>query len=74
MRNTLENNKSLRTYANVANCEKALSKLGFDVANPIIVGIPNTTRVTAIFQLQLSLDTIGSGCIPALCGQGFMVV
>tara|TARA_R110002153_G_scaffold7594_1_gene34042 strand:+ start:640 stop:861 length:222 start_codon:yes stop_codon:yes gene_type:complete len=70
----LENNKSLRTYATVSNCEKALVKLGLDVANPIIVGIPNTTRVTAIFQLQLSLDTIGSHAIPAVCGQGFMVV
>lgn len=71
---TLEINNGLRTYANSQNCEKALVKLGFDVAKPIIVGIPNSTRVTAIFQLQWAIDKLGSHAIPALCGQGFMVV
>jgi len=71
---TLETSKNLRTYANTENCKKALVKLGFDIAKPIIVGIPNSTRVTAIFQLQWAIDKLGSHAIPTLCGQGFMVV
>lgn len=70
----LQNNNNLRTFANTKNCEKALINLGFDVAKPIIVGIPNSTRVTAIFQLQWAIDKLGSHAIPTLCGKGFVVV
>ena len=74
MINILEKDNTLRTYANTQNCEKALVRLGFDIAKPIIVGIPNSTRVTAIFQLQWAIDKLGSHAIPMLCGEGFMVV
>ena len=74
MINILEKDNTLRTYANTQNCEKALVRLGYDVAKPIIVGIPNSTRVTAIFQLQWAIDKLGSHAIPMLCGEGFMVV
>ena len=39
MINILEKDNTLRTYANTQNCEKALVRLGFDVADLLLVGL-----------------------------------
>ena len=44
--------KNGRSYASVENLEKALIKYNLVQFSPIVVGIPNTTRVTAIFQFH----------------------
>ena len=45
------NLENVKSYASVANLEKALTKLGLDHLQPILVGVPNTNRVTALFSL-----------------------
>ena len=46
-----ENWKHLKSYKSVANLEKALDKMNILQFRPICVGVPGTTRVTAIFSL-----------------------
>ena len=47
------NLEKVKSYASVANLENALAKYELDHLDPIIVGVPNTTRVTALFSFNL---------------------
>ena len=47
------NLEKVKSYASVANLENALAKYELDYLDPIIVGVPNTTRVTALFSFNL---------------------
>ncbi len=62
----LENAKS---YASVSNLEKALDRYNLTQFRPIIIGIPETTRVTAIFQFYRVEDFVVE-----ICNKGFAVV
>ena len=62
----LENAKS---YASISNLEKALDKYNLTQFRPIIIGIPETTRVTAIFQFHRVEDWVVE-----ICNKGFAVV
>jgi len=66
MDNLLTDTKS---YANLANLEKALEKYNLSQFRPIVVGVPESTRVTAIFQLYKV-----EHCVAAICHKGFAVV
>jgi len=46
------NLENVRSYASVTNLENALAKYEFDILDPILVGVPNTTRVTALFSFN----------------------
>ena len=46
------NLEKVKSYASVANLEKALIKFGLDHLQPILVGVPNTNRVTALFSFN----------------------
>jgi len=61
-----------RTYATIENLNKALVKFGLEDCNPIIVGVPGTTRVTAIFQLEWV--TRANRTILSVAGNGFLLV
>ncbi len=41
-----------KSYASIENLEKALIKYDLVRFSPIVVGVPNTDRVTAIFQFH----------------------
>jgi hypothetical protein len=62
----LENAKS---YASISNLEKALDRYNLTQFRPIIIGIPETTRVTAIFQFYRVEDFVIE-----ICNKGFAVV
>jgi hypothetical protein len=62
----LENAKS---YASISNLEKALDRYNLTQFRPIIIGIPETTRVTAIFQFYRVEDFVVE-----ICNKGFAVV
>ena len=49
--NTL-NLENVKSYASIDNLENALVKNGLDNLKPILVGVPTTTRVTALFSLN----------------------
>tara|TARA_R110001592_G_scaffold113550_2_gene312752 strand:+ start:2668 stop:2874 length:207 start_codon:yes stop_codon:yes gene_type:complete len=61
--------QNTRTYASVSNLEKALDKYNLTQFAPIIVGIPETDRVTAIFQFVKVEHTY-----IAICNKGFAVI
>ena len=61
--------ENARTYASVSNLEKALDKYNLTQFRPIIVGVPETTRVTAIFQFHRVEDFVVEICV-----KGFAVV
>jgi len=61
--------ENARTYASVSNLEKALDKYNLTQFRPIIVGVPETTRVTAIFQFHRVEDFVVQ-----ICNKGFAVV
>ena len=48
--------KFVKSYATVENLQKALQKHKLENIRHLIVGIPATTRVTAIFQLSILQD------------------
>ena len=64
--------KYTKSYATIANLEKALNKIGLTDARPIIVGIPETSRVTAMFQYSV-LESYGINLL-AVINAGFKVV
>ena len=61
--------QNTRTYASVSNLEKALDKYNLTQFSPIIIGIPETDRVTAIFQFYRVEDWVIE-----ICNKGFAVV
>lgn len=61
--------ENARTYASVSNLQKALDKYNLTQFRPIIIGIPETNRVTAIFQFYRVEDFVIE-----ICNKGFAVV
>lgn len=61
--------QNTRTYASVSNLEKALDKYNLTQFSPIIVGIPETDRVTAVFQFYKV-----EHAVIAICNKGFAVI
>lgn len=72
MKNLKNDWKYTKSYASVENLEKALDKLGLLNANPIVVGVPMTNRVTALFQCSV-LQRLDIAFI-AVAHAGFKVV
>ena len=64
--------ENLRTYASLENLNKGIAKYGLETCSPLIVAIPGTTRLTAIFQLT-SLTRENRTILDAI-NSGFMVV
>ena len=56
----------------MGNGLKAIAKFGLEECHPIIVGVPGTTRVTAIFQLEWV--TRANRTILSVAGNGFLLV
>lgn len=72
MKNLKNDWRYTKSYASVENLEKALDKVGLLNANPIVVGVPMTNRVTALFQNSV-LQRLDIAII-AVAHAGFKVV
>ena len=65
---------SIKSYKNIDNLSKALTKLGFADLSHMIIGVPSTTRVTAIFSLTELTHYHPDVRFIDIASKGFMVV